>query len=158
MQQIVDSMANGKEYEIIVKPFRRSRSLDANAYFWLLVNLLSNETGLSPIDIYRSYIQDVGGNYVIVPVREDIISEWDRAWCDGHDGRITVDMGECRNIEGYHNVRCYMGSSDYNSQQMARLIDMVIDDCKMNGIETMPEYEKEALIEEWGRYEKHSSN
>lgn len=60
MQQIVDSMANGKEYEIIVKPFRRSRSLDANAYFWSLVNLLSNEIGLSPIEIYRSYIQDVG--------------------------------------------------------------------------------------------------
>lgn len=139
------------DLEVTVKKHRERRSLDANAYFWTLCNRLSAKLRASPQEIYRSYIRDVGGNFEIIPVRNDRIEAWTRIFCDGHKGRIVDDLGPCRNIAGYHNTRCYIGSSDYDTAQMSRLIDMIVEDCKAQGIETMTEKELSLLKEEWGR-------
>lgn len=156
MQGMVDNFKEGTVYDLILKKHRNHRSLDANGYFWSLLNQLSEVVGEPPMTMYRQYILDVGGNYVIVPVREDAIKEWDRIWCAGHDGRLTVDMGECRNIQGYHNMRSYIGSSDYDTAQMSRLIELVIADCKEYGIDTLTDKEKQAMLEDWN--EKHTSD
>ena len=103
-----------------------------------------------PNDIYRAYIPDIGGNYEIVPVREDRIEAWERVWCSGHIGRMIEDRGPCRNIKGYHNIRSYISSSDYDTAQMSRLIDLVVEDCKQMGIETMTPKELDALVSRWG--------
>ena len=155
LREMADSFKEGT-YDLILKKHRNHRSLDANAYFWCLLGQLSEIVGIPPKEIYREYIKDVGDNYVVVPVREDALKEWDRIWCSGHDGRLTVDMGECRNITGYHNVRSYIGSSDYDTKQMSRLIDLLVEDCKENGIDTISDKEKQALLEEWD--EKYHSN
>ena len=66
-------------------------------------------------------------------------------------GRSTVDMGECRKIPGYHNIKSYIGSSDYDTSQMSRLLDLIIEDCRQNGIDVMSERERSLLIYEWGK-------
>lgn len=43
----------------------------------------------------------------------------------------------------------YYGSSCYNSKQMARLIDAVLQDCEAGGIETMPRKEIDSLVNSW---------
>lgn len=43
----------------------------------------------------------------------------------------------------------YYGSSVYDKAQMARLIDIVVDECKEQGIETMTPEELARLTEEW---------
>ena len=139
-----------KLYNLEVKEYRKKRSLDANAMAWKLLGELSGVMRIPPEDIYRDYIRDVGDNYEIVPVKEDHIKDWDRIWCEGHYGRSTVDMGECRTIPGYHYIKSYIGSSDYDVTQMSRLLDLIITDCKQVGIDVMSEREKSLLLEEWG--------
>lgn len=143
--------ANGKRQEVKVSPEKKRRSLDANAYCWVLIGKLAEKLQTSPDEVYRYYIPDVAGNYQIVPVKEDRVEHWDRIWCSGHVGRMTRDIGPCRNIPGYHNVMSYFGSSDYDTAQMARLIDLIIQDCKAQGIETMTPDKLDALTEEWGK-------
>ena len=46
-------------------------------------------------------------------------------------------------------VRLWYGSSTYNTKQMSKLINMVVDECKEQGIETMTPEELKSLIEEW---------
>lgn len=140
----------GQTLDIEIKKRRERRSLDANAYFWLLAGKLSAKLGISPEEIYRQYIPDVGGNYEVFPVRKDRLRQWDRLWCSGHHGRMTVDMGPCRNTPGYHNVKTYFGSSDYDTAQMARLIDLIVEDCKAQGIETLTPDKLDAIKERWG--------
>lgn len=67
-------------------------------------------------------------------------------------GFSTVDIGPCRaeNLKGYHNVISYFGSSDYDTKQMSRLIDLIVQDCKAQGIETLSEEKLAAMNEEWG--------
>lgn len=145
---LCDELTEGKEYILTVK--RKGRSLDANAYFWTLVNRLADKLQIDPNGIYRAYLPDIGGNYEIIPVKEDRIEAWEKVWCDGHIGRMIEDMGPCRTVKGYHNVRTYFASSDFDSRQMARLIELVVADCKENGIETMTPRELEALVSRWG--------
>ena len=43
-----------------------------------------------------------------------------------------------------------MGSSDYDTAQMSRLIEIIIQECKAQGIETMTPRELDALVSRWG--------
>ena len=50
-------------------------------------------------------------------------------------------------------VFLYSGSSEFDTAQMSRLIDNIVQDAKALGIETMPPKDLDALLEHWG--EKH---
>lgn len=138
-----------KDYEIIIRPKRKKRSLDANNYLWTLLGQLSERLNLPKTEVYREYIKEMD-TYTIVPIKEDEIEGWARDWERGHDGWVCVDIGNCRNFKGYHNIKCFKGSGTFNTKQMSRLIDMVIYDCKEQGIETMTPREIEELKQKWG--------
>ena len=48
-------------------------------------------------------------------------------------------------------INAYYGSSSYNSKQMSRLIDNLVQDCKAVGIETKSDKEIECLLKEWNK-------
>lgn len=138
-----------KEYEVSVKPKKRKRSLDANAYLWVLIGKLGEVLKKPDTEVYREYIKD-NGVFEIIPIREDAVPRWTETWKRNGIGWVTDDLGECRNIKGYHNIKCYYGSSTYTTKEMARLIDAVVSDCKDQGIETMTPSEIERLKAMWG--------
>ena len=156
--QACDEVKPGKEYDVKITQHRERRSLDANAYAWVLMDKLADHLSMSgqkPMtaeEVYRNYIPYVPGNYTIVPVKEGLVEHWDRIWCGDHLGRMTRDIGECKgkNLKGYRNVMSYMGSSDYDGKMMGRLIDLIIQDCKQYGIETLPPDRLEQMTREWG--------
>lgn len=147
-----------KLYDLEIKEHREKRSSDANAKAWALLRDLAAVMRIPSVEIYRNYVRDIGDVYEIVPVRTEHIKDWERIWCSGHIGRSIVDMGECRTLPGYHNIKSYIGSSDYDTKQMARFLDLIIQDCKQLGIETLSEREKSLLLEEWdAKYHKGES-
>ena len=44
----------------------------------------------------------------------------------------------------------YIGSSDYDTAQMSRLIDLIVQDCKAQGIETLTPDKLDAMKVKWG--------
>lgn len=151
---ICERFEQGKLYDLFLNLRKRARSLDANAYFWVLIGKLAAKLStpkapITPDDVYRQYVPHVGDNFEIVPIKADRVEAWEQMWCKGHVGRLTDDLGECRNIPGYHYVRCYFGQSDYDTAQMGRLIDLVVQDCEEQGIETMTPEELQRLVDEW---------
>ena len=48
-------------------------------------------------------------------------------------------------------INAYYGSSSFNSKQMSRLIDGVVQDCKAYEIETKSNAEIESLLKEWDK-------
>jgi hypothetical protein len=140
-----------KLYNLEVKEYRKKRSLDANQKMWALINKMSTMLKLTPEEIYQGYIPDVGNNYRVFPVKPEEINEVADEWCRGHLGRMVEDMGPCRlrDLRGYHNLKMYRGSSEYDTATFSRLLELVIQDCVQLGIETMSEREKSLLLEEW---------
>ena len=140
-----------KLYKLEIKEHRKSRSLDANAKLWALLNEMSTILHLTPEEIYQGYIPDVGNNYRWWPVPAEDIAQAADEWCHGHIGRMVEDYGPCRlrGMSHCHNLKCYRGSSEYDTQTFSRLLELVMQDCRQLGIEVMSEREKSLLLEEW---------
>lgn len=137
-----------KKYVADIKEYRERRSLDANAYMWVLVGKLSGKLGLPPEEIYRAAIRDVGDNYEVMPVRNDALERWKTIWQSNGLGWLCEEIGPSK-LDGYTNVRNFYGSSAYDKTQMSRLINNIVQDCKAQCIETLAPAELARLTEEW---------
>ena len=140
-------------YDMDVKEHRKKRSLDANAMLWSLINQMSVVLRIPPDEIYQGYIPDVGDNFTWHPEKPETVQQFSDGWCRGHIGRMVDDVGPCRlpDLRGYRLLKCYYGSSEYDVPTFSRLLDLVIQDCKNIGIETISERERSLLLEEWGK-------
>lgn len=138
-----------KLYSLEVKEHRKKRSLDANAYAWVLIHKLAEVMRLSPVEVYRQAIQEISGNCEVVPIKDDAVEQFKQAWSHNGLGWICNDMGKSK-LPGYRNLMVYYGSSVYNSKQMSDLIENLVQDCKSLDIDVMTERERSLLLEEWG--------
>lgn len=85
---------------------------------------------------------------VIMCVREQDVERHRRIWEAHGDGWQCVDRGES-NVPGCRTVFAYYGSRVFDTRQMSRLIDSLIQDCKALDIETLPPDKLAALVGEW---------
>ena len=133
-KQLVDDMNGCEKLSIEIKPFRARRSLDANAYAWVLMDKLAEKLGESKEVIYREYIKHIGGNSEIVCVKNTAVERLCEGWSKNGIGWQTDTMPS--KIDGCTKVILYYGSSTYDTSQMSRLLDLIIQDCKDQGIPT----------------------
>lgn len=139
LPRILDFIAGleeDKDYELVIDKARQKRSNDANRYFWELVGQLSAKINVAPVEIYKTFIKDVGDNYEVIPIKDKAVETWIKNWTSKGIGWVCDVIGESK-LRGYTNVICYYGSSTYDSKQMTRLIDLCVTECKAQGIETL---------------------
>lgn len=132
---------------IKVSKCRKKRSLNANAYFWTLVGELAEKLNRTKEEIYWEYIKDIG-IYRSVEISENAVETMIYMWQSHGLGWIAEKLDEGQH-EGFVLINFYYGSSSYNTKQMARLIDAVVEDCKEQGIETMSPVELAELKGMW---------
>ena len=144
----IDSLSRCEKLALKAEKHREKRSNDANAFCWVLLHKIAAKVGMKAEDVYREFIKDFGV-CEIIPIREDAISRWCAVWKSKGYGWITEDMGECRNIKGYHNIKCFYGSSSYNTAEMSSLIDAIVDECGELGIDTATPEEIERIKAAW---------
>jgi AraC-like DNA-binding protein len=147
-KDFVSNMLN-KLYVADIKEYREKRSRDANSYFWVLIGKLAAVLHASTTDLYREYIREIGDNFQIVPIRSDAAEQWIKNWKLHGKGWVCEELCESK-LEGYKNIICYYGSSTYDTLQMSRLIELLVQDCKEQGIETMTPDELSRLTNAWG--------
>ena len=135
-------------YDLEIKEHRQKRSLDANAYAWVLINKIADSLRITPIEIYRQAIQGIGGNYEVIPIKDEAADHFKQIWEAKGLGWPCVDMGKSK-IDGYRNLRAYYGSSTYDTRQMSQLIDNLVQDCKALDIETLTPDKLALLMEGW---------
>lgn len=133
-----------KQYEI--KEHRQKRSLDANGYLWVLISKIQDVIGVPKEDIYRDMIKGVGV-YEVVPIKNEAVDKFCEAW--QHNGLGWITETTKSKLDGYTNVLAYYGSSEYNTKEMSRLIDGIVQECKELDIETKSDEEIKSLIESW---------
>lgn len=132
------------EYDLVHSV--KKRSLDANAYCWVLCSKIASAVGISKEEVYQDAVQE-GDQYLLCVLSDEDYGPFVRAWQSrGLGWRVqTVDDPGI----GTKTVFAYYGSSVYDSKAMARLIDILIQQAHSLGIETMPEEELASLLEAW---------
>lgn len=143
-QEFIQNKQN-KEYVAELKIHRNKRSLDANAYLWVLLQKLAEVLKTTKDELYLEKLRQYG-QFTHVIVKPEIVEKVKQEW------RIAEEVGPIK-VNGQEGVqvRCYFGSSTYNTQEMSVLIDGVVNDCKEQGIETLPAKELIDIKERWGK-------
>lgn len=125
------------DYTLEIHKKKKKRSINANDYMWTLCEKLAfelskNDKVYTKLDIYRKAILEVG-IYKDFHLSNDEAETLRHSWSMLGVGWISelVELGDETSI-----VRCYYGSSQYNTKQFSRLLDYIIQDCKAVGIET----------------------
>lgn len=151
--KLFDEFGSDTKLSIKIDKYREKRSKKANAYFWELCGklaiALSAEGGKhTKEDIYKDAIKEIGVYKDFENISPMDAKTLRHAWEKLGVGWITeqVDyMPDGKNVI----VRCYYGSSCYNTKQMSRLINNIVQDCQAVGIETKTPEEIANLLSLW---------
>lgn len=142
----LETLKQGKDYRIKLSKWTEKRSLNANAYAWVLCTEIAKSVGSSKDEIYERMLQAYGTIDKDFPPITVIA---------GADLSITKEhwfyYGP-RKI-GKKDFDCYLrlkGSSEMDTKEMSQFIDGIVFECKHLGIETMPPDQLQALKEQWG--------
>lgn len=104
-------------------------------------------------EAFIAAIREIGGNSATVCVADKAVEKLRAGWEGNGLGWITDTMES--KLPGCTNVILYYGSSTYDTDQMSRLIELIAQECKQQGIETATPMELAALMEGW--HEKHTA-
>lgn len=120
-----------KNEELYVK--KKKRSKDQNSYFWELLQKLCFEMNLDVIQEYKKRVKELG---IFKQWEIDTINvpTFEKLWSDRGIAWFTEKVEEIGNKT---IINAYYGSSSYNSKQMSKLLDNLVQDCKEVGIQTL---------------------
>lgn len=143
------------EYTLTIEKKKKRRSLNANSYLWEMCNQLSIElskdgTVYTKEEIYRDAIKHCGIYKDFAGLSVKDADTLRHAWEMLGTGWITEQVDYMPDGENV-TIRCYYGSSQYNTKQMKRITDYIVENCKEQGIDTMTEQERSLLLEQWGK-------
>ncbi len=143
-EELLDIIRKRKLLSVEIKQYRQKRSLDSNAYLWVLLAKLATLLNTDKDSLYIEML-DRYGVFTHIIVKPEMVDRVKAEW------RTVRELGEVT-INGKAGVQlqCYFGSSTYNSAEMAKLIDGVVSECKDVGVEVMPPDELELMKSLWG--------
>ena len=131
--------------DVLIKKHRSLRSLDANAYMWVLINKIADATS-PPMDKQEVYLLMLkrygqGGQVSIQTSQfESVIREFDYHKVIGHS---TANGRE------FTHADVLVGSSKYNTQEMATLIDGIVQEAQDLDIDTDTPEQIRQFKERW---------
>ena len=130
--------------DVTIKKHRKKRTLTQNAYLWAISDEIAKVINSTAKEVYRMGVKHVGV-FEDLPIKEECVSRFLISWEHNGDGWIAEEKRESK-LDGYKVIRCYYGSSVYNTKEMARLVDYIVEEAKELGIETMSVEEVERLV------------
>lgn len=156
VEYLLSALHPTKQYRLEIKEHRNKRSLDANAYYWVLAHKAAEATGIPVSDVYRSSIREIGGVSEHYCGKPEAVERLCAAWRSRGMGWMA-DTYESK-LPGMVNATLYYGSSTYDVAQMSRLIENIVQDCKALDIETETPERLSAMMEGWGNAQTDKGN
>ena len=140
IDKIRDKMLN-----LTAKIHRKKRSLDANAYAWVLMQKIAEAIHTDKWSVYLMMLERYSPVFTHIIVRPEAVERVKGEW------RTVKVLGPIQ-VNGSTGIQlqCYFGSSTFDSKEMASFIDGIVSECKEMGIETLPPDEIERMRREWG--------
>lgn len=149
IQALKDIITKGKLLQVEVKQLRLHRSLDSNAYCFVLCQKIAEVIHSTKELVYRKFIKQVG-QFEVMPIKDEAVKRWIEVWESKGLGWISEVLEDSK-LEGYKKVVSYYGSSVYSTKEMCVLLNEIVYQCEEMDIETMSTRELSLLNECWGK-------
>lgn len=157
-----------------VKEARKSRSLDSNNYFYLLVNKIAKKQRISDVEVHDKFLSenieyfyndDGGMDWKVSPqtpnayglIKEQVNGNYEYYKDSGMTVTLQKESGKkvtYKDTDEEVKGRVYWhikGSRQMDSKAMSRLISSVVFEAEQLGINTMTENEIRHMNELWGK-------
>ena len=139
-----------KDKEFELKEYTEKRSLNANAYCWVLCDKIAKElskdgTATTKEIVYKDAITQIGSFEPMI-IEEKAFENFERIWSRQGLGFIVQEVSR---KDKCIRVNCYYGSSTYNTKEMSLLINLLVELAESLNIETKSENEINSLLEKW---------
>ena len=149
---IVEQLKNENKLNIEMKKWFKKRSLDANAYCWVLCDSIAKElskdgTIITKEKVYQDAILQIGSFEPFI-VQESGFEKFKRIWENQGLGFMIQEVSK---KDKCIRVNCYYGSSTYDTKEMSLLINLLVDSAKTLGLETKTSEEINSLLESWNK-------
>lgn len=139
----------GLKLKITAKRYIKKRSINANNYFWELLQELCELAEIDTIEEYKRRIKELG-IFRRFKIEKDNIKTFEKMWTkQGIAWFCEIADTEIIGNTEFKIINAYYGSSSFNSKQMSRLINDLVEDCKIYGIGTKKPEEIKNLIKGW---------
>lgn len=141
-----------KALSVELKQYREKRSLDANAYAWVLISRIAAALNTDKDSVYESMLQDYGFPYVGedgIGKKLTVLKGIDPAEFGLHVKYIGDGHVGGKEFSHYLVIR---GSSEYDTREMSSFIDSIVQEARELGIETLTPTEIGRMMDV---YEKH---
>ena len=139
-----------KEWECLVGVKKKKRSIDANAYLWVLSDKIAAKLNTTKEKVYQEAITQVGVFDVLL-IQDKAVESFVDMWNRQGLGNYAEVMYQSKTVRNCTAVRAYHGSHLYDTKAMSRLIDYIVSEAKEQGIETMTPAEIERIKFLWGK-------
>ena len=141
-----DGIKDIPKLSISVKKWRKKRSLDANAYAWVLMTKIADvqEYPTTKEEIYEKMLKDYGVLEEVdgLPITITVKASVDMSKISGHWLLIKSNG----TFNAYAMIK---GSSEYDTKEMSHFIEGVVAEAKELGIETLTPAELDEMMKVW---------
>ena len=141
-EALVDEMKDKDKLSIEVKQFRQHRSLNANAYAWLLIGQIADILRAGKDEIYLKCLKRYGQSELISVLSHVPIENYVKYFEEAGESELNGKM--------FTHYRVYKGSSEFDSREMSIFVDGICDEAKSLGIQVETPNQIEEMKSLWG--------
>ena len=147
---VIEELKNADKLNIDLKKWFQKRSLDANAYCWVLCEKVAKELCkdgkiITKEDVYKDAVLQIGSFEPFI-VQEKSFEKFKRIWEKQGLGFLVQEVSQ---KDKCVRVNCYYGSSTYDRKEMSLLIQYIVELAKNLNVETKTSEELKSLLESW---------
>ena len=147
-----------KKLTVEIKQYREKRSLDANAYYWQLLTQLADALNISKPAAHNRMLRQYGqlmiideqAVYTVLPDSEEAEKAINAA--ETYHLKPTSQVKQGKGGKMYRTYMMLRGSSDYDTKEMSVLINGLVEECKEQGVETIPPDELRRILSNAEKY------
>ena len=124
-----DELHSIEKLSIQIDKDREKRSLDANSYLWVLIGQIANVLRISKDECYFTMLKRYGQG-AVAKIPKKYVDDFKRAY------KYHEEHEKLQDEENAVYFRFWVGSSNYDTEEMSVLIDGVVSEAKDLGIDT----------------------
>ena len=112
----------GKVYSMEIKEPKSKRTLNQNNYMWKLIHEIAKIQMQDEMEIYCSALEEANTKYEYLMGKEEVLDELRKNF-----RAVKVVRPIIQNNEKFIVFKCFIGSSKFDTKEMTRLLEIVIE-------------------------------
>lgn len=155
LEELTVYMTKGQKMTLRLTKHREGRSLDANAYYNVLVRKIAHERNISEAEYHNRSLAEVGipmldaeGNRILVMMKDN--DQWLKQLQGENHYAPTTKTATAKDGSVWRWFYLLLPSRLMNTREMSMLIDYVVQDAQALGIETQTPDQIAHMMTLWG--------